>query len=57
MPLDILLCLGQKKLRYLEDMQILYEVESKHQMTSEISCSILESSKYLVILHLLLEVM
>lgn len=56
-PLEILLCLGQKKLRYLKDMQILYEVDSKHQMTSEISCSILEAYKYGIVLHLLQEIM
>jgi len=51
-PLEILMFLGQKKLRYLNDMQILYEVDSKHQMTSEISGSVLEACKYGIILHL-----
>lgn len=56
-PLEMLLCLGQKKLRYLKDMHVLYKVDSKHQMTSEISWSILEACKYRIILRLLQEVM
>lgn len=52
-PLEILLCLGQKKLRYLKDMQILYEVDAKHQMTSKY----LVACKYGIILHLLQQVM
>lgn len=56
-PLEILLCLGQKKLRYLKDMQILYEVDSKYQMTSKMPCSALEACKYWIIQHLLQEVM
>lgn len=56
MPLETLLCLGQKKVRYLKDMQILYEMDSKHQMTSEIASSLLEACKYGIILHLLKEV-
>lgn len=37
-------------------MQILYEVDSKHQMTSEIAHSLLEACKDGIILYLLQEV-
>lgn len=56
MPLETLFCLGQKKLRYLKDMQILYEVDLKHQMSLEIAHSLLEACKYGITLHLLQEV-
>lgn len=56
-PLEILLCLSQKKknkkkIRYLKDMQILFAAGSKHQRSSKISCSILEACKYRIILYL-----
>lgn len=53
-PLEILLCLSQKKkkIRYLKDMQILCVAGSKHQRTSKISCSILEACKYGITLYL-----